>query len=158
MMPNTDSLVKIDLPLQTGEWHGYRTETVWAEKLGGNRYRIRNSPFYAFGVSADDVIFANPDDEAKLVFGGVSIRGGHSTYRLMRSAQCEALTFQSYWERLASLGCSYEEGPGRLLAVDVPPSVDIYDVYELMERGEASGAWHFEEGHCGHALRNRPRR
>ena len=37
-----------------------------------------------------------------------------------------------------------------LLAVDVPPGVDVYAAYTLLEKGEADGIWYFEEGHCGH--------
>jgi hypothetical protein len=155
MRPGTHGLVKVVFQLEPGAWHGYGTETVWAEKLGGNRYRLRNTPFYAFGVSAEDVVFAEPGDEGKPVFVGVSLRGGHSTYRIIRSEQSDSETFASSWEPLAKLGCSYEEGPGRLLAVDVPSKADIYRVYALLEHGENAGSWHFEEGHCGHALRDR---
>jgi uncharacterized protein DUF4265 len=58
MTPKAQGLVKITFALEPEAWHGYRTETVWAEKLGRNRYRLRNTPFYAFGVSAEDVVFA----------------------------------------------------------------------------------------------------
>jgi hypothetical protein len=53
-------------------------------------------------------------------------------------------------------GCSYEEGV--VLSVDVPPSVDIYAVYDLLEAGEIAGVWAFEEGHCGHPLHTDGRR
>ena len=155
MTPKTHGLVKVVFQLEPGAWHGYGTETLWAEEFAGLRYRLRNTPFYAFGVSAEDVVFAVAGDEGKPVFASVSLRGGHSTYRTMRSEQCDSVVFSSSWDPLATLGCSYEEGPGLLLAVDVPSKADIYRVYELLERGEAAGSWHFEEGHCAHALRDR---
>ncbi|HYO51176.1 DUF4265 domain-containing protein [Archangium sp.] len=55
-------------------------------------------------------------------------------------------------EPLRQAGCSYEEGPGRLLAVDVSPLADIQHVYSLLEQGEQAQVWHFEEGHRGHAV------
>ncbi len=141
-------LVKILFELDGDAWHGYSTETLWAEPVGGTRYRLRNSPFYAFGVSAEDIVFAKADSGV-LRFHGVSIAAGHSTYRILRADVGDA-TFERLWRPLAELGCSYEEG--KVLAVDVPPNADIYQVYALLEAGEESGAWEFDEGHCGHAL------
>ena len=91
MTQKGQGLVTIVVNLEPDAWHGYGTETVWAEKVGGNRYRLRNTPFYAFGVSAEDVVFAEPDDEARLVFSSVSLRGGHSTYRIIRAADREEM-------------------------------------------------------------------
>jgi len=51
------------------------------------------------------------------------------------------------------LGCTYENANSRLLSIDVPPSVDIYKAYSLLELGEKEGVWDFEEAHCGHPLR-----
>ncbi len=155
MTPRARALTKIVFELEPGAWHGYATETVWAEEISGNRYRLRNTPFYAFGVSAEDVVFAEPNGEGKPVFAGVSLRGGHSTYRIIRAEQCGEEPFRGAWEPLEDIGCSYEEGPGRLLTVDVPPHADIYRAFDLLEGGEDAGAWHLEEGHCGHALRDR---
>ena len=39
-----------------------------------------------------------------------------------------------------------------LLAVDIPPNVDIHKAYELLDYGEQAGIWGFEEGHCGHPI------
>jgi hypothetical protein len=51
------------------------------------------------------------------------------------------------------MGCSYESGTidsdvgSRLLySVDVPPSADINDVHEMLERGETDKVWIFYEG------------
>lgn len=152
MTVRSESTAKIRFELESEAWHGSATETLWAEQVGRGRYRLRNSPFFAFGVSAEDVVFAGEEDEGGAhPFVGVSLRGGHSTYRIMRLADDERL-IKEYWQPLEDLGCTYEEG--RVLAVDVPPTTDIYDVYPLLEAGEAQGAWHFEEGHCGHPLRD----
>ena len=59
--------------------------------------------------------------------------------------------FARCWAPLEDLGCTFEEGT--VLAVDVPPSANIYDVYRLLDAGASAGAWDFEEGHCGHPLR-----
>ena len=41
------------------------------------------------------------------------------------------------------------EGEQRpLFSVDVPPSADIYAVYEMLERGENDNVWIFQEGYA----------
>lgn len=142
---------KVRFNLDPEAWHGSATETLWAEKVAEGRYRLRNSPFFAFGVSVEDVVFGGELDEGGAhPFLGVSLRGGHSTYRIMHRSQ-DARVFEKYWQPLEDLGCTYEEG--EVLAVDVPPNIDIYAVYALLDAGEQDGAWYFEEGHCGHPLR-----
>ena len=141
------SLVKILFELEAG-WHGYETETLWAEPVGGERYRLRNSPFFAFGVSAEDIVFARSEDGV-LRFKGVSIAGGHSTYRIVL-ADVTRDDVERFLRPLAELGCTYEEG--KALAVDVPPAANIYQVYSLLEAGEARGLWEFDEGNCRHPI------
>ena len=144
------NLVRMVFPLDPGAWHGNATERVWVEPLGKDRFRLRNSPFYAFGVSNEDVVLGTKT-EGQIQFGSVVLYGGHSTYRLrLQNRDLTAQSFVKAWDPLQALGCSYEEGP--VLAVDVPPSVDIYAVYDLLQAGEAAGVWDFEEGHCGHPL------
>jgi hypothetical protein len=147
--PPGHALRKIFFRLEEGAWHGSATESLWAEPVPGGRYRLRNSPFYAFDVSVEDVVFAR-EEEGALFFAGVSLRGGHSTYRIMKANGLRPEDFEQCWEPLQQAGCSYEEGPGRILAVDVPPQADIQHVYALLGRGEQAQVWHFEEGHRGH--------
>lgn len=41
-------------------------ETPWAIALGAGLYRLDNIPFFAYGVSADDVREAAPEDDGHL--------------------------------------------------------------------------------------------
>lgn len=149
----SSELVKITFRLAQSSWHGSATESLWAEPVGPQTYRIKNVPFYALGVSFEDVVFAN-DDNNFLVFAKVDSHGGHSTYRMVVDTSRED-KFEEFWEPLRALGCTYEEGSNRLLAVDVPPEADIYQAYKGLESGEAAGVWSFEEGHCGHPIRKK---
>lgn len=141
-------LVRIRFDLEADAWHGNASERLWAEPVGAGRYRLRNSPFYSSGVSAEDVVFGE-ERAGELVFVAVSIAAGHSTYRI-KIPYPEPALFAQYWQPLQDAGCSNEEGP--VLAVDVPPTADIYRVYELLEAGADAGIWDFDEGHCGHSL------
>jgi hypothetical protein len=48
--------VKIDFQLNPEDQQGHETEKVWAERVGTNEFRVLNSPFFVFGMSADDVV------------------------------------------------------------------------------------------------------
>lgn len=98
------------------------------------------------------MVLARTSEEGPLEFESVVIHGGHSTYRLNMKADAAAGEGQQKWKALEQLGCTYEQGPGSLRAVDVPPNADIYKVYEQFEQGEREGLWEFEEGHCGHLV------
>ena len=102
-------------------------------------------------MSVDDVVHVREQGDA-LFFDTVSLASGHSTYRIMIDGDTKPDLLEEYWASMQKLGCSYEsaEMNVQLLAVDVPPSVDIYAAYALMEKGETDGVWSFEEGHCGH--------
>jgi len=148
----TDNLVKVVFRLQESDFHSHATESLWARPNGGNRFRLENIPFYAYGVSYHDVV-STVIEEALPFFQGVLERGGHSTYRIFLPEAISEEKFEEYWNGLGSLGCTYERGTDYLIAVDVPPEVDIYTAYEALERGVNAGVWDFEEGHCGHPLK-----
>lgn len=146
-------LIKVMFALGRDQWHGYETESVWAEKISPDRCRIRNTPFFVKGVSFEDVVFIKHAND-EFWFESVSISGGHSTYRIIVDSNLPVETFDKYWSPLEKLGCTYEsmELSKRLLAIDVPQKTNIYDVYSRLEEGELDGVWDFEEGHCGHML------
>jgi hypothetical protein len=144
-----NDLVRVLFRLEPDSWHGSVTERLWAESVGHGRYRLRNTPFFAFGISNGDVVFGKEDD-GQIVFSGISIRGGHSSYRIKLPSTIDRNEFLRFWGPIEALGCTYEEGD--VVAVDVPPSADIYAVYRLLEDGASAGIWDFEEGHCAHPL------
>jgi hypothetical protein len=150
MATESSGLVKVTFKLEPGMWHSSATETLWAQPIGPGQYRLENSPFFAFGVSFQDVVLARPEGTS-LTFVEATQRGGHSTYRIIpKPARVSEVA--SHWEPLRRLGCTYEEGKNGLLAVDVPPGVNIFEAYGAFQAGEDAGVWSFEEGHCGHAI------
>jgi hypothetical protein len=137
----------VGFPVDLGE--GSTVENLHVSSEGQGRYRVDNSPFYAYDISYRDVVSAKPDG-LRLLFQAVLERGGHSTYRVKLPAGASHEDFLARWAALEALGCSYEgssANPRRLYAIDVPPEADIQVIYELLEDGEADGAWEFEEGH-----------
>jgi hypothetical protein len=142
-------LVKVAIDLRDDV---YGVETLWAAPLGDGRYQLRNVPFLAYGFSEDDVVNA-ADNGDRLMVADVAERSGHSTYRIFLRQPTDEAAFAPLWKPLADLGCTYERANTRLIAIDVPPNADVYAVYEVLEQGEQAKTWEFEEGHCGHRLR-----
>lgn len=77
---------------------------------------------------------------------------GRSTYRFIKKNNVSSDDFSKYWLPLEDIGCTYEEGTSGLYSVDVPASTDIHKAYELLELGESSGVWEFEEANCAHTV------
>jgi len=107
------------------------------------------------GVSEQDIVRAE-EIAGRLMVTGIVDRGGHSTYRIFLPEHISEHQFAKDWVPLHELGCTYERATRRLIAIDVPPDADVYAVYEALDRGEMDRLWKFEEGHCGHPLRNTP--
>lgn len=143
--------VKVTFQLEQSDWHQHATETMWAEPLGEDRFRLKNVPFYAYGISYDDVIVARKSGQETLSERVIE-RSGHSTYRIFVTDEETLQKFPVYWASLEKLACTQERATERLFSVDVPPDANIYEVYAALERGEAASVWDFEEGHMGHAL------
>jgi hypothetical protein len=134
--------------LDPREEQGFETEGLWAEKVGPDHYRILNSPFFVFGISAEDVVAAEHRDRM-LTFRKVVSRGGHSTYRifLQDNRAIQHPDFLARWKSFAALGATYENANNHFVTVDVPPGRDVAAIYKLLEAGEEAGLWIFEEGH-----------
>lgn len=151
MSLDDQNVVPIIFRLEPSEVHNCEVETLEAVSVGPDRYRLLQTPSYAYGYSHHDIVEATLDET-----GTPSVRrrikaSGHSTYRIiLAERRTSKATFDEYWQDMGKLGCVYEMVGDRYLKVDVPPGADIDYTWELLEAGEAAGAWYFEEAHCGH--------
>jgi hypothetical protein len=137
--------VKVEFELSPDDG-GLRTERLWAERVGDGQFRVRNSPFFVFGVSAEDVVTAIQLEEDVYRFQRVVEKGGHSTYRIfIRQGTIEDEAFNERWTAIQGLGATYENANNQFVSVDVPPDCDVSKVYDLLKEGEKDGVWTFEE-------------
>lgn len=146
-----EGLEKIYFLLDTKEWYGYSSESVWAQIATDGYYKVMNIPFYYKGVGLYDIVSTEKNDD-KLYFKSIIERSGHSTYRLILNNNINEDIFEKYWKQLEHEGCTYEKAKKGFYAIDVPPSSDIYRVYALLEKGENDSIWEFDEGYCGHIV------
>jgi hypothetical protein len=115
-------------------------EHLWADAVGGDQFRLDNTPFFARDVSCGDIVKAVREGELN-VFQEVVRSGGHGTVRVILNPD-SALDFVS---RMSDMGCQVEVShiPG-YIAIDVPPSVRKADLLRYLDHGEAAGLWEYE--------------
>lgn len=116
---------------------GY-TETVWAEPVGGDIYRLDNIPYFAYGLSLGDHVRAAHDGEGPLRMVELVKPSGNRTLRVAFLDQPGASSDEAapLREHLEALGCELEIAFSTLLAVSVPAAVALNTVEEfLTEQG-----------------------
>ncbi len=147
---SSEGLVKVLFSLQQDE-DGYppvASESLWAKPTTEGLFELDNIPFYAQGVSCKDVVAAEPSVEGTFTFKGVVKRSGHSTIRVVALKHDEMQPLQQELERL---GASWEgSGQPRLIAVDVPPEVDIQRIWHFLQGGMNEGRWDYEDAAIQH--------
>lgn len=120
MSTDDDKYVKIGIRDDDGD-----VETPWAVSLGGNLYQIDNTPFFAYGISAGDVIEALPEPDGFLFFQRVVRKSGHRTVRVMLPESAEIEPGPTLLGDIKRLGCTYEGAYSKLICIDVPPAVSL---------------------------------
>jgi Domain of unknown function (DUF4265) len=110
------AMAKVALRGANGE-----VETLWAEALGGGRYRLDNTPWYAYGISWRDIVEATPDADGQLQFVRVISKGGNRTVRI-RSKE----PFTNEWlGKIVALGASFEGADRRLIGINIPSETEM---------------------------------
>ena len=112
-------------------------ETLWADRVGPDLYRLDNSPFWAYGVSWRDVVEAHPDPGGMLRMSRVVEKSGHRTVRVIFDPGVdESPGAQAILAGVQEIGASYEGMNPRYVAIDIPPGVELMAVARyLTERG-----------------------
>jgi hypothetical protein len=133
----TEGLVRIRVPLDVPPGAtGPSDDWLWAEPLGSGRFRIESCPFFAYGISRDDVVRAaeTPGEEAPRLEDVIE-KGGHRTLRVAVDPRVDITdgAVQGLLERLLELGCTHETLRPKLVALDVPREVDVTIVAELLQ-------------------------
>jgi hypothetical protein len=102
---------KIRILLPEDAWHKVEAEWLWGELIEDSIYALRNTPFYALGLSYDDRVKVD-DVDGNLTMLGVVSRGGHSTYRIFAKKGDENSRVQALFRKLHDLHCGIEATSG----------------------------------------------
>ena len=104
-----------------------QVETLWATSLGNDEYKLDNSPFYAYAVSWEDVVYAPYDqDEERATFQRIITKSGNRTIRMVFDPPIEeGNSSDLILQRLVALGCSYEGMNRNYMSLNIPPGVEL---------------------------------
>jgi hypothetical protein len=127
-----EKMVKVVFQLE-----GDTAERLWAREIGINAFEIMNTPFYVYGVSNGDIVEALQSSvQGLFTFVRILKKSGWKTVRVLigdylpNGSGLEVLT-----QLLETMNCTgYESGFETILAVDVPPLVDIVSLGEVLDR------------------------
>ena len=101
-------------------------ETLWADPVGPGRYRLDNTPFFAYGISWRDVVEAEPDPDGTLRCVRVVEKSGHRTVRIIFDPGVDVSAEQrAVVDGLVAMGCTFEGANPRYVTIDLPPGVDL---------------------------------
>lgn len=142
-----EGLVRIRIRLDRGASEpGPEEDTVWGEPLGSDRFRIESCPFFAYGLSRDDVVRAAGPDEGGPILDDVLEKGGHRTLRfaLDPEVDLQSTAVQRVLDRVGDAGCTYELLRPRFVAIDVPPEVDLAILADLLQDASRHGTLSWE--------------
>lgn len=118
---------------------GVIVETLWAIPIGEDRYQLDNSPFFAYDVSWEDIVFAPFNDaEGMPTFESVVRPSGNRTIRIIFDLPIfSGNSSDAVIQGLIALGCSYEGANDRYISVNIPATVDLQAVCAYLIHHEA---------------------
>jgi hypothetical protein len=140
---NDTSNVKVLFKITDDE--GEVEETLWAADLGKDYYRVANLPFYAYGVSLDDVVYAPRETLDQFpTFQRIISKSGRRTLRvILNEAPLSGSNSEKLIKALNRLGCGIEGATPTYIAVDVPSDTNLAQVVNEIER--ASVKWEYAD-------------
>lgn len=148
--PGSDNRVRVEFQLDHGDdgWPPVATERLWAVPLEGGVVRIDNVPWFVRNLASGDIVRTTTDSDGGLWAAERIQWSGHCTVRVVPlSDGALAGNRQAVLDAFTPLGV---EGEGieqfGLVALDVPPTVDLGEVKRLLDQGAENGWWDYEEG------------
>ncbi|MBL0124124.1 MAG: DUF4265 domain-containing protein [Betaproteobacteria bacterium] len=126
--------VAFEVPNEDGS---LEVETLRAEPIANDLYRLDNSPFYAFSVSWRDEVLALPSSDGLPTYQKVVRKSGHRTVRVWLDPPFEEGNESAReMQDLVELGCSFEGAYSRLMSINIPPNIDLTLIRKhLIDRG-----------------------
>jgi hypothetical protein len=140
----TEGLVRIRVPLdRSASEPGPADDWVWGEPLGNGRYRVESCPFFAYGISRNDVVRAQDGTgQESPQLEDVIEKSGHRTLRLALDPEVTlgGPDAQKLLERLLEMGCTHELLRPKIVAIDLPPQADLEAVAGVLQEQARAGS------------------
>lgn len=117
-------------------------ETLWATCLGNDTYRLNNSPFYAYSVSWEDIVYAPfSEQEGFPTFLKTISKSGNRTIRIAFEQPVDDAN--AVLKNLAGLGCTYEGASRRMISLNIPPDVELEEICDLLRASKVT--WEYAD-------------
>jgi uncharacterized protein DUF4265 len=130
-MPQSENRVKIRFRGPNAD----DIETLWATPVDTNHYQLDNSPFFAYGVSWQDVVEAAPSEDRFLEYIRCVKKSGNRTVRIIfEDYRSDEQPAKEVLRGLQNLGCSYEGMQPRMISVNVPPKASLGVVTDFLNK------------------------
>ena len=117
--------------------------------LGDGLYRLDNTPWFARGVAAEDVVEAQAGDDGVPWFVRVVEPSGRLVVRVIPNPSGPlGGDRQAVLDAFTSLGVGGEgmSSPVSMVALDIGPDAPLARVKSLLADGETDGRWGYEAG------------
>ncbi|AHM59309.1 hypothetical protein D770_05210 [Flammeovirgaceae bacterium 311] len=133
--------IHIDLP---NHW-AIGGESMWAEPLGNDLYKIENVPFYAYGLNYQDIVRATPEpDEQIPEIRELIESGGHRTFRILFKKEVDKEQQEKILDSFRELHVTYERANKTYVALDMKPEGDYQSIFDKLDEYEKQNVLGFE--------------
>ena len=124
---------------------GYDSETLWAEPLGANRYRIWNLPVFVYNLDMRAIVECEPDPDGGLPIVTRIVEPGDSfTIRLYFNSVASDEQIQAVLDLLAQRRALFEKHSRELWAVGLRTPEDYEWVGSALDSFVRDGVLSFE--------------
>ena len=124
------------LVLVTGTGDDAIVETPWAFPVGPSHFRLDNIPFYAYGLSLDDIVEATLEPgDPRPHFRRVVAKSGNRTLRVIADDGAPRVP-QVLLDEIVALGCSYTGATPRYICINIPPSATFDSVVAALDTSQ----------------------
>ena len=128
---STEGLLKVHVSLPNHWMIG--GESMWAESLGNDIYRLENVPFFSYSLNFKDEVQAIPDQDGILQIRRVVRRSGNRTIRIIFDKEISKENQESYIKVIRDLDCSLERWDNTYLAINVRASACYSTVLDQLD-------------------------
>ncbi|MEL7005826.1 MAG: DUF4265 domain-containing protein [Bacteroidota bacterium] len=133
--------IYIDLP---NHWAA-GGESLWAESLGDDLYKVENIPFFAYGLNFHDIVLATSDSpELKPEVHKVVKQSGHRTLRVSFKEHINGDQQEEYLNSMTNFSISYERANSIYFALDIESEGSYNDVYDRLDELQKQEVLEFE--------------
>lgn len=119
------------------------SESLWAEDMGDDLYKLSNTPFFAEGLAYQDIIKTRHDSDGFLHFHTLHNDGGLYTSLVAVSEESEKAHEKLRAFLRADTDYSWEFGFKALYAICCPIKL-LTPLHQFLEEGFEAGLWEWD--------------